>query len=145
MSNFDYAHYTCNRYVNLDGTPISKTPETNPYNYEEFVLHKSDLYRKGQHADYSDRLWEYDHKHFEACSEKVWGNHGQFFRERSRNPEKIEEFLTLYNGKKTVLTAIVEGCNIGNGYPYWIFFYAYPDELETYSETVTVNHMHQNN
>ncbi len=128
MSNFDYAYYAYNRYVNLEGKPISKTPETNPYNYDEFVLYKSDLYRKGQHADYSDRLWEYDHKHFESCTEKVWGNHGQYFGERASNPEKIEEFLTLYNRKPTILTAIVQGCNVSNGYPYWVFFYVYSDE-----------------
>ena len=124
-------YFGCHRnvFVDLEGNPISKTPSTNPYNYEEFVLYKSELYKEGQHADYSDRLWEYDHKHFEDCAEKVWGNHGQYFGERASNPEKIEEFLTLYNRKPTTLTAIVQGCNVGNGYPYWIFFYVYNDEL----------------
>ncbi len=36
---------------------------------------------------------------------------------------EINKFLNLYFGKEVQLTAVLQGCNIGNGFPYWIFAY----------------------
>lgn len=119
-------------YKNLEDKSVEKTPFSHPYSYDEFVIYKDpELFKKGQYAAYSDRLWEYDHKHFEACTEQVWGDHGQLFDQRANNPSLVEKFLTLYNRTTTILTAIVQGCNVGNGNPYWIFYYTHPEELKT--------------
>lgn len=63
--------------------------------------------------------WDYD-KFNKSCM-KEFGNTGQVFY--SRTPEEIEEFLKEYIGEEIKLTGITEGCNIGNGYPYWAFYY----------------------
>jgi len=73
-------------------------------------------------AVYSDRLWDWDFKKYNRCCKEVWNNEGQYFSNRS--PESIERFLRLYNDKPDLkLVKISEGCNVGNGYPYWIFWY----------------------
>lgn len=114
------------RYVDMDNRPISRTPQTNPYNYDEFVqwkknkeMRKSDVENKS--VVYSDRLWQWDSGKYDKCCQEVFGDTGQYFSRRK--PEDIERFLSLYFGDEIELLAILEGCNQGNGYPYWIFFY----------------------
>lgn len=48
------------------------------------------------------------------------GDRGQYFN--NRKPEEIEKFLSQYLTNRIKLTAIMEGCNVSNGFPYWIFF-----------------------
>jgi hypothetical protein len=52
---------------------------------------------------------------------EVWNNEGQYFN--NRKPQDIEIFLSKYLEKSITLTGIEEGCNVSNGYPYWIFYY----------------------
>lgn len=75
-------------------------------------------------ADYSDRLYQWDWKKYNTLCEKHFGDRGQWFSQRA--PKKIEAFLREYHGFAIlVLLYIVEGENLGNGYPYWVFGYAY--------------------
>lgn len=94
-----------------------------PYSYEEFYLHNTR--RKYNAVDYSDRLVEWDYDKYNKCCQEVWGDQGQWFD--SRRPEEIEKFLQLYhNEPKIKLAAIIEGCNVSSGYPYWVFRYNHP-------------------
>ncbi len=42
---------------------------------------------------------------------------------RSTGPKKLSAFMTDYLGKKVKVTALAEGCNVSNGYPYWIIWF----------------------
>jgi len=109
------------RYIGMDGRPVKKTKFSDPYSYDEFVL-MGDSGEKYNHAKYSDRLMQWDFKKHERCLEKVFGDKGQIWSNRSFN--QIEEFLKLYFEEESIaLTMVVEGCNNSNGYPYWVFFY----------------------
>lgn len=72
---------------------------------------------------YSDRLYSWDSKKYDDSCKKVWNNVGQFFRQRCENPEKIQEFLSLYFDKKCELLAVVTTENRNTGYPVSCFYY----------------------
>ena len=109
-------------FADWNGDPIERTPHEFPYSYDAYVISKkSDNYK---HCVYSDRLlqWNYD-KHNELCL-KHFGNEGQYWSDRS--DDKIEAFLRDYLDKPELeLVGIMNGCNVSNGYPYWIFMFNY--------------------
>lgn len=101
-----------------DGNPIRKTPQSNPYNYDGFVLWG---FKKPQNARtaYSDRLWQQDpKKHDELCL-KHFGDVSQYWADRDVN--KIQAFLSDFFGKPVELLRIMQYCNQSSGYPYWRF------------------------
>lgn len=120
-NNRVYSSYKGYHYIDLDGRPVKRTKFDYPYSYDEYVQWKGD-YSKTDHAVYSDRIMRWDYDKFNKCCREVWGNEGQRFDNRS--PVDIEKFLSLYYEEDIKLTAVMQGCNASNGYPYWIFFYA---------------------
>jgi hypothetical protein len=109
-------------YIGFDGKPITRTKEKYPYSYEPYFIWKKDNFKNGNNQTvYSDRLFQWDSKKFNECSEKVWKNSGQYFD--NRNPSDIEKFLSLYYGEDIELTGIMQCCNLSNGYPIWIFLF----------------------
>lgn len=116
------------RHVDLNGNPISRTKQEYPYSYDPFVVWKRDYHKGKGHTVYSDRLIQWDYNKFNKCCQQVWNNTGQYFD--NRKPNDIEKFLSKYFDKEIKLTAIMEGCNISSGYPYWIFFYEYDNHIE---------------
>ncbi|MEX3625374.1 hypothetical protein [Viridibacillus arvi] len=110
-----------NRFKDLDGNSIERSPIDYPYSYDEFVIWVSD-YQKGNSENvYSDRLFQWDPKKFNDCCIKIWGNTRQYFN--NRNPKEIEKFLSMYLDSPIKLTAITECCNRYSGYPYWSFYF----------------------
>lgn len=107
----------------LDGNPIEKTPTTHPYNYDEHVIWMDKDFNKEEcySAVYSDRLFQWDDEKYEKCCQEVFGNRSQYFY--SRDHRDIEEFLGKYLNKDIKLTAVILGCNVSTGYPYWVFYY----------------------
>jgi hypothetical protein len=119
--NTDWYSFGYSQYHDLDGNPVEKTRDKYPYSYDPYVTYQCN-YKKGEnHVVYSDRLWQWDYNKYDKCCMEVWGNRGQYFSNRS--VKDIEKFLSLYFEKEVSLTALMEGCNVSNGYPYWIFFY----------------------
>jgi bisphosphoglycerate-dependent phosphoglycerate mutase len=115
--------YTCidYNYIDLDGNLVKRNKEKYPYGYDPFVIWRGD-YKEGKNdVVYSDRMYQWDHKKYEGCIKAIWTDCRQHFSDS--NPKDIESFLSLYFDKKIKLTAIMEGCNVSNGYPYWIFFF----------------------
>lgn len=102
------------------GDPIERTKTSHPYSYEPFEVYNNDYNEKVDQGAYDDRMISWDWDKFSNCCQDAFGNSGQIFT--YREPKAIEKFLQLYYGNpKLKLTRIVEGCNVGNGYPYWYF------------------------
>lgn len=112
-------------YFDLKGNPVERTMEKYPYSYDPFVVWKKDYNEKNSRNVYSDRLVQWNHEKFNEACLNVWGNKQQVFH--NRKPKDIEKFLINYLDKNIKLTAITEGCNVSNGYPFWVFYY---EELE---------------
>lgn len=110
-------------YIDLSGNQVKRTPRTHPYSYDEFVLYKSERFDPMDCMVYHDRMLQWDRSAFSMAVRKVWPDkpHGQMFH--GKKPEDINRFLNLYFGKKVELTAVLQGCNVGNGFPYWVFAY----------------------
>jgi len=118
----DYGNFTtnCGR-VDMDGRPVNKNKEQHPYSYDAYVVWQEDFNKFKGDCVYSDRLFQWDTEKYNESCKKVWCNTGQYFS--SRNPKDIEKFLSEYYDKEVKLTMIMEGCNVSNGFPYWIFFF----------------------
>ena len=116
------------RFVDLDGRRVKKTPRDYPYSYDPFVIYKGDdLNIEEDDSFYSDRLslW-YDCERMRELKEKYSIEHGDYFW--AYNPiEKLDKFLSDLMRISAKITAIVQYCNISNGYPYWLVYYRRED------------------
>ena len=108
-------------YMNLDGVPVERNKIDYPYSYDPYVQWESDDNKEWDSSVYSDRLMQWDFNKFNTCCQQVFGDEGQYFS--NREPKKIEQFLSLYFEYPIKLIIIQEGCNVSNGYPYWIFHF----------------------
>lgn len=108
-------------YRDINDNQVKKTKDNFPYEYEPFVIWKKECNENKRNVVYSDRLMQWDYEKFNNCCKIVWNNEEQMFY--NRTPESIEKFLSLYLDEEITLTVIMEGCNVSNGYPYWIFYY----------------------
>lgn len=110
-------------YLNLKGNPVKRTPITNPYDYDEYVLFKSDKYsnERPYSAVYSDRLMQWDYDRFQKCYKETFSKDSQSFY--LCDSVTAERFLSLYFNKDIELVAMLQGCNVSNGNPYWVFYY----------------------
>lgn len=117
-----YGESTKSQFVDLDDNPIKRTPYECPYEFDEYLIWKDENFDKEKYsAVYSDRLWQWDYEKYNRCCQEVFKNQGQRFDERE--PEEIERFLSMYFGNEIKLLAIMKGCNVNSGFPYWIFLY----------------------
>lgn len=117
-------------YLDLNGRPVKRTPASHPYSYDEFVIFKSERFEKTDCMVYHDRMMQWSGSAFSKAIREVWPDkpHSQMFN--GKKPADINRFLNLYFGKKVELTAVLQGCNVGNGFPYWIFAYKELDREE---------------
>lgn len=72
---------------------------------------------------YTDRMYEWDYKKYDDSCMKVWGNEGQYFSQRAKEPNKVSEFLSLYNEKECEVVCIFTSTNASTGYPVTCIFY----------------------
>jgi hypothetical protein len=115
------------RNTDIHGKPVHRTPEEYPYSYDHIAVFKTTAFKDTTDTVYSDRMWQWSPEKFEACHVRAFDKGGQFFD--SRKPEKVEKFLQYYFGINLDLTGIEEGCNFGNGNPYWVFYFKRNEEF----------------
>lgn len=101
--------------------PPERTKWSHPYSYDPFIVWFGNA-KRGDSAVYSDRLWQWN---YDKCRSSIDAVRSKDANQRfdNSNPSQVEEFLSLYYDKPIKLTAIVEGCNVSNGYPYWVFYF----------------------
>lgn len=115
--------FGCYTLKHPEGAPVVKTPQSHPYSYDTFTIWKNHV--EPENAVYSDRLLSWDRKKHDQLCKRHFKNQGHNWSHR--DPRKIERFLRDYFGSPTlVLCEVVQGCNVGNGYPYWVFLYTSP-------------------
>lgn len=104
------------------GKPAIRSMSQYPYSFSSIAVWKGDNFSKTTDAIDTDRLMQWNYEQFNASCRKVWGNEGQAFYNRS--PEEIELFLRDYFKMEELnLTGIEITCHMGNGYPYWTFYF----------------------
>lgn len=110
-----------NHRMNIHGERVQRTSREYPYSYDPFLVYKDPTWADTDTVVYSDRLEEWDSASYDRCWKEVWDDPGQYFS--GRTPIDIEKFLQLYFEDSALkLTGIEEGCNVGSGYPFWVFY-----------------------
>jgi hypothetical protein len=108
----------------FSGGPITRTKHSHPYSYEPFYVYQldgklSEEMTKGRVCAYNDRMQQWDALKYErAC--KVLDSGAYSFSNQSI--EALTRFVQVYSeDDHAVFLGLIEGCNVGNGYPYWVF------------------------
>jgi hypothetical protein len=96
----------------------SRTPEEYPYSYDPYFLLGSKREVEGATSAYSDRMREWDREKYTAMMHGG-GDYGW----RKATLVDASEMLSAYWAKPVRAVAIAEGCNVSNGYPYWIVWW----------------------
>jgi hypothetical protein len=122
-NDFSTAYSAFGQGVDEYGNPVERTKQQYPYSYSPFVTwRKPGLKGRGEHGVYSDRLLQWDFDKHDSLCQKHFGDKAQMWY--SRAPAAIEAFLRDYFNKPELeLQLVMEGCNVGNGYPVWVFYY----------------------
>ena len=127
FSRVSYNGYESMPAIGRDGKPITRTMESNPYNYDDFILwdirgldHENQEPHKNTISDYSDRLWQRNYNKYNRLCMKHFGDEGQTNWDR-RCPKMIEEFLKEWYDDDVKLVRIWQGCHQANGFPIWAF------------------------
>ena len=116
------------RYVDMEGKRIKRTPSQYPYSFDEYVVEKLPDYEETDRAFYSDRFnrW-YSYEKIQEGRERFDIQHGDYFWDYTELP-RLEKFLSYVMNKNIHVTALLKGCNVSNGYPYWVIFYKEGDK-----------------
>lgn len=118
--------YDERKYRDLEGNIVERNPKEHPYSYDPYVLYKSPDYKKTDCSYYSDRVMHCCFEKAEidnALNQMGLKSYGASWETMSwKNPEQVECFMSILLKKKVKCTAIMEGCNYGNGYPYWLVY-----------------------
>jgi hypothetical protein len=111
-------------YLNEKGKPIGRTPLTNPYSYESYVIWKKAGidHEEANGVIYTDNLYAWNPKKHERLCRKYFKNRKKYWGDRK--PKEIEAFLREYlEVPKLELLIFMQGCNQINGSPLWIMYY----------------------
>lgn len=117
------------RFINENGEPITKTPETHPYSYEPYIIFgKTNQELENGYINgsvYDDRLLQSNYNKFISLKNNILKNNSF----ETSTKEKIEKFLEAWYDNKyiIVLVRILKGCNVSNGYPYYVLQYHYEE------------------
>ncbi len=113
-----------NDYLDIDGNPVSRIPNIYPTFYSEFVVYKSPDFRKSDIATSNIDLINNNNKAFKFAVHKTWNCKIKKDLFRNKSFEDLQRFLDFYSKGRMKLTAVLQGCNVNDGSPYWIFYYS---------------------
>lgn len=117
---FDFSNNNFGNFGDIDWIDSDNTRDRHeyPYSYSAYYIWRvgSVKHKDGVDCVYDDRMRQWDSKKYEKALIP-----NKRFPEYT--PKDASKFLTEYFGKPIEATALAEGCNVGNGYPYWIFYY----------------------
>lgn len=117
-------------YVDLHGNKIVRSPSTHPYSYDAYVLYKSDDFEFNHTGTYHDRMMTSDYELYTKAYKQVWPDSESGSDFGSKSSKDISRFLSQYFNVPVKLTALLQGCNVGTGNPYWIFYYKREEEVK---------------
>lgn len=116
--------YNSNEYLDIRGNIVDRNPVEYPYSYDPYVLYKCETYKETDTSYYSDRVQQWSKQEFNnALSQMGLKPYGAPYERMSwKNPEQVGQLMSILLKSKVECTAIMEGANYYNGYPYWIVY-----------------------
>jgi hypothetical protein len=106
------------RYRWVEPGRKNRTKEESPYGYSDHYLWGER--QGGCSAVYSDRLAQWDAAKASAARDAV-ANYGARYGYWGK--EGTSKYLSAYFGRPIEAVAVAEGCNVSNGFPYWVFWF----------------------
>lgn len=105
-------------YKDENGIPVKRTPITHPYSYDAYVIDGkfNKEFEKGyvNGCEYDDRLLQSDYKKYEALKVK--------YLSKGTNVATAQKLLReWFNNDSIIVVNVMKGCNVSNGYPYYVF------------------------
>ncbi len=85
-------------YINEFGEEVARTPMTNPYTYDGYIIYRNGKNEEADDSVWSDRLYQWDAAKHDRLSKKHFGNAGNDYS--GRDAKKIEAFLSDYFDKR---------------------------------------------
>ena len=121
------------RFVDINGIPVQRDPISFPYSFDPYVLYKSKDFNPTDLSAYSDRVERFSFTVKETDKEgeiyereidfaELISQYGSTNRFYWTNPEQVSLVMSLVMGKQVQCTAILEGCNVATGYPFWLVY-----------------------
>ena len=104
------------RYRWVEPSRENRRKEDWPYSYTDHYLWGRK--QNGDSAVYSDRLHQWSSEAWDRAWKAVGSKRFDQFTDADAN-----KFMSAYYEKPIKVTALAEGCNVGNGYPYWILWF----------------------
>lgn len=97
--------------------PDNRTQQQSPYGYSPFYHWREAGCEKDTCA-YDDRMRQWDSEKWDrACALLPPG------RFETQANAALDKMMSEYCGKPVQVTALAEGCNVSNGYPYYVFWW----------------------
>lgn len=100
-----------------------RTPEKYPYSYDPYFIQGDRASTNGCDAVYDDRMRQWNPDKFRDAKSRVYGSENGGYWMRYATPHQMSDFMSIYYGKQIRVYGIAEGCNVSNGYPYWIVYF----------------------
>jgi len=122
FGQISYGDYN-SRYNFCFPSSDNRTPEQAPYGYDPYFIWGDQDTVKGADAVYSDRLSQWDYDKNSQCVRDHLPTGRNDYAWRTANQKQASAYMTAYYGKPYRAVAIAEGCNVSNGYPYWIIWF----------------------
>lgn len=108
--------------VNHRGEVVTKTKETNPYNYDGFLIWNVSPCAEATGSVWTDRLFQWDYQLTTDLIKKHFNTGSQYFDKYG--PEELQAFLRERLEKPNlVIVFLQEECNQATGYPVWLIGY----------------------
>lgn len=103
-------------FVYSDST---RSPKEYSYSYDPYFIYGDHQLVIGAAQHYTDRLRQFDTDKYTRLKNLHLGT-GDYWDAYS--VENIEVFMQEYYDNNDEVVAVAQGCNKGNGYPYWIIW-----------------------
>lgn len=114
-------------YRDENGKECQRTPISHPYGYDPYIVFgkpNNEIEKDYINGSvYDDRLMQSNYKKFDTLKNDILKN----IPFENCSKETIEKFLESFQDHtvKIDLVRVLKGCNVSNGYPYYVFQYHY--------------------
>jgi hypothetical protein len=117
-----YDNVMYSRYCDQYGKPVDRTPESHPYTYDSYLLHRILPNEDVTGGVYSDRLYQENYELTSSLIKKHCGSESQMWDRFT--VAQLQSFLRERLARPNLeLAYVMQCCNQASGYPLWYLAY----------------------
>lgn len=110
--------------------PGFRSKQDHPYSYDPFTVWMDMSFKSNEdcHVIYSDRMSQWDYQKNRTLQKEHLGKETDYLGDFT--PNQLTNYLSAYLEREIIMIRIQECCNVSNGYPLWVFWFKYKDEIK---------------